>query len=179
MAVGLDTTIGIVACLIVFPALTAYAAATDLLRMTISNRLCLALIIAFTGLALWVGLPGQQWLMHLAAAALVLVVCFGFFAAGWMGGGDAKLATATALWFGFEPLLNYAVLASFLGGMLTMLLLQMRGAPLPSFMLSWPWAVRLHGAKTGIPYGLALAPAALFVLPDTDIWRLALIGTVA
>ncbi len=179
MAAGFEFSIGIIACLIVFPALTAYAAATDLLRMTISNRLCGALIMAFIALAVWAGLPGEQWLMHVAASALVLVICFGFFAAGWMGGGDAKLAAATALWFGFEPLLNYAVLASFLGGMLTILLLQMRGAPLPSFMLGWPWAVRLHGAKTGIPYGLALAPAALFVLPETDIWKLALIGTLA
>jgi prepilin peptidase CpaA len=179
MAAGFEFSIGILACLIVFPALTAYAAATDLLRMTISNRLCGALVMSFTALALWVGLPAEQWLLHVAAAALVLVICFGFFAAGWMGGGDAKLAAATALWFGFEPLLNYAVLASFLGGMLTILLLQMRGAPLPSFMLGWPWAVRLHGAKTGIPYGLALAPAALFVLPDTDIWKLALVGTLA
>jgi prepilin peptidase CpaA len=172
-------SLGIIACLVVFPALTAYAAATDLLRMTISNRLCLALIAAFVALAFWVGLSANEWMMHLAAATLVLVVCFGFFAAGWMGGGDAKLAAATALWFGFEPLINYVGLASFLGGMLTLLLLQMRGAPLPGFMLGWPWAVRLHAAKTGIPYGLALAPAALVVLPETHIWKLALVGTLA
>lgn len=170
---------GILACLIIFPALTAYAAATDLLRMTISNRLCLALTVSFVALGLWVGLSLSEWGMHFGAALLVLFVCFGFFAAGWMGGGDAKLAAATALWFGFEPLLPYLAIASFLGGMLTLLLLQMRGAPLPIFMLNWPWAVRLHEAKTGIPYGLALAPAALTVLPETHIWKMALIGSVA
>ena len=37
----------------------------------------------------------------------VLVVTFMFFARGWIGGGDAKLAAATALWLGFDQLLNY------------------------------------------------------------------------
>ena len=31
-----------------------------------------------------------------AAGALVLVVCFGMLTFGWIGGGDAKLAAATA-----------------------------------------------------------------------------------
>ena len=44
--------------------------------------------------------------MHVGAAA-VLVVSFVFFARGWIGGGDAKLAAATALWLGFDQLLNY------------------------------------------------------------------------
>ena len=51
---------------------------------------------------------------------------------GWIGGGDAKLAAATALWFGFDHLLDYLLYASLFGGALTLVLLQFRQWPLPS-----------------------------------------------
>ena len=41
----------------------------------------------------------------------VLVVTFAFFARGWIGGGDAKLAAATALWLGFDQLMTYLIYA--------------------------------------------------------------------
>ena len=87
--------------LLLFPALMAFAASSDLLTMTISNRLSLLLASSFFLLALITGMSFGIIGMHLAAGALVLAVCFGFFAMGWIGGGDAKLAAATALWFGF------------------------------------------------------------------------------
>jgi prepilin peptidase CpaA len=40
--------------------------------------------------------------------------------------------------------------------------------------MKWPWARRLHAQDTGIPYGIALAGAALIVFPDTALWRSAL-----
>ena len=79
----------------------AFAASSDLLTMTISNRLSLALAGGFFLLTLVTGMGLHAFGMHLAAAAVVLVVAFIFFSQGWIGGGDAKLAAATALWFGF------------------------------------------------------------------------------
>ena len=73
------------------------------------------------------------------AAALVLVVAFVFFAQGWIGGGDAKLAAATALWFGFDYLLDYLIYASLFGGALTLLLLQFRKLPLPARLAHQDW----------------------------------------
>ena len=58
-------------------------------------------------------------------------VAFACFTMGWIGGGDAKVAAAAALWFGFGHLLNYLVYASLFGGALTLLLLQFRQWPLP------------------------------------------------
>jgi prepilin peptidase CpaA len=159
--------------LVVFPAAMAYAACSDLFSMTISNRLCLVLIAAFAFYAAWIGLSWSTVGLHVAAGALVLAVCFGFFAAGWIGGGDAKLAAATALWFGFEPLLPYLAIASFAGGLLTLLLLKLRASPLPAVASNWGWAQRLHSAKEGVPYGIALAFSALLILPETAIWRAA------
>ena len=118
--------------LLLFPALMAFAASSDLLTMTISNRLSLALAGGFFLLTIITGMSFSAIGMHLAAAALVLTISFGFFSMGWIGGGDAKLAAATALWFGFDYLLDYLVYASLFGGVLTLVLIQFRRLPLPA-----------------------------------------------
>jgi prepilin peptidase CpaA len=153
--------------LVMFPALMAFAASSDLLTMTISNRLSLALAGSFFLLTLITGMGLTAIGMHLAAGALVLTVCFGFFAMGWIGGGDAKLAAATALWFGFDYLLDYLVYASLFGGVLTVLLIQFRRLPLPAVLARQGWILKLHDADSGVPYGIALAAAALIVYPKT------------
>lgn len=169
-----------IARLLLFPALMAFAAASDLFTMTISNRVSLALAAGFLVLAVASGMSGHDILMHGAAGALVLAIAFGCFAMGWVGGGDAKLAAAVALWFGFAHLMNYLLYASLFGGALTLLLLQFRQWPLPVSFAGQPWLARLHARETGIPYGIALAIGALMIYPETewmkavDLARLAL-----
>jgi prepilin peptidase CpaA len=153
--------------LLLFPALMAFAASSDLLTMTISNRLSLALAGGFFLLVAVTGMGFVAIGMHLAAAALVLVVAFGLFSQGWIGGGDAKLAAATALWFGFGFLLDYLVYASLLGGALSLVLIQFRRLPLPGVLARQQWIMRLHDKGGGVPYGIALAAAALIVYPKT------------
>ncbi|HMO29225.1 prepilin peptidase [Enterovirga sp.] len=162
------------ALLVLFPLLMAYAASSDLLTMTIPNRLALILVASFPVMAWAVGMDPAAMLMNLAAAGIVLALTFSFFAFGWMGGGDAKLAGASALWLGFGVLLDYLLLAAVAGGVLTVALLAIRRYPLPAFALGWPWLARLHHPKTGIPYGIALAAAALAVYPYSAIWTAAL-----
>ena len=153
--------------LLLFPALMAFAASSDLLTMTISNRLSLALAGGFFLLTLLTAMSLPTIGMHLAAAAVVLVVTFVCFSQGWIGGGDAKLAAATALWLGFDHLLDYAVYASLFGGALTLLILQFRKFPLPPALARQKWIARLHETGGGVPYGIALAAAALVVYPKT------------
>ncbi|OJY37420.1 MAG: peptidase, partial [Rhizobiales bacterium 65-9] len=143
--------------LFVFPALMAYAAMSDMLTMTIPNRVSIALVGGFALVAILGGVPLPTVAIHVLAGFLVLVMTFGMFAAGWIGGGDAKLAAATALWLGFGGLLEYAVISAVAGGVLTVVLLSLRNYPLPAFAASWEWSRRLHNARTGVPYGLALA----------------------
>jgi prepilin peptidase CpaA len=154
--------------LLLFPALMAFAAASDLFTMTISNRVSLALVAGFMALAVLGGMSLHDILMHFGAGAAVLVVAFGCFAMGWMGGGDAKVAASVALWFGFDHLLNYLLYVSLLGGALTVLLIQFRQWPLPSLLAKQAWLNRLHDKQSGIPYGIALALGALIVYPETD-----------
>ncbi len=59
------------------------------------------------------------------------------------------------------------------GGFLTLGLLLMRQWPLPSQLTRQAWIMRLHDARSGIPYGVALAAGAFILLPNTEIFRLA------
>jgi prepilin peptidase CpaA len=153
--------------LLLFPAMMAFAASSDLLTMTISNRVSLILVGGFFVMAAVTGMSVADVFWHVAAAAIVLVVAFGFFARGWIGGGDAKLAAATALWLGFDHLMPYLLYASLLGGALTLLLVQFRMVPLPQALARQEWIQRLHRKDGDIPYGIALAAAALVIYPDT------------
>jgi prepilin peptidase CpaA len=154
--------------LLLFPALMAFAAASDLFTMTISNRVSLTLVAGFFVLALLGGMGLHDIMSHIGAGAAVLAVAFACFAMGWVGGGDAKVAACVALWFGFDHLLNYLVYASLLGGALTLLLIQLRQWPLPSPLTGQAWLLKLHDKQSGIPYGIALAVGALLVYPETE-----------
>ncbi|HEY8580272.1 MAG TPA: prepilin peptidase [Beijerinckiaceae bacterium] len=156
--------------LVLFPVCMAYAATSDILTMTIPNRLSVLLVGGFIIFAAAVGATPQTIGWHIACGLLVLLVTFAMFSFGWMGGGDAKLAAATAVWVGWASVLDYALMAAVLGGALTLFLLLARSWPLPAMLLSQPWLVRLHDRKTGIPYGVALAAAGLLIYPHTFIW---------
>jgi prepilin peptidase CpaA len=158
------------AVLVFFPVLMAFAALSDLLTMTISNRVSIALVIGFVPLAFATGLDTSALLSHMGCGAAVLALTFSLFCAGWIGGGDAKLAAATAVWFGWDHLLDYGVVAALFGGVLTLALLGVRTLPLPQLLLRQGWIARLHDQKTGVPYGIALAAAGLLLYPDTQVW---------
>src|SRR5262249_4210941 len=100
--------------LALFPAMMAFAASSGLLTMTISNRVSLILVGGFVALAAIGGVSAADVLSHLAAGCVVLVAAFGLFARGVIGGGDAKLAAASALWLRVGHPFPYLVFASLL-----------------------------------------------------------------
>jgi len=157
--------------LLLFPLLMAFAASSDLLTMRISNRVVLLLVALFCVVAVAIGMPLQEFGLHVACAAAVLVVAFILFALGWIGGGDAKLAAATTFWLGFGVTLPYLLDASLIGGLLTLAILAARRWPLPNVLARIGWIDRLHDSKTGIPYGIALAIAGLLTYSDTSVFQ--------
>ena len=109
------------AILVIFPFCMAHAAVSDGLTMTIANRVSILLVASFLLLAPLTGMDWSAYGMHLMAGGVVLLVTFSLFAFGAMGGGDAKLLAATALWMGWSvTLLQYLIYAALLGGMLTL-----------------------------------------------------------
>ena len=153
--------------LVVFPALMAFAASSDLLTMTISNRVSVLLVIGFGVLAAATAMPAGAVLDHIGAGAAVLAVGFVFFARGGVGGADVKLAAATALWLGWSDLYDYLLCASLLGGWLTLALVEFRQCALPPILADQAWIARLHRIDGGVPYGVVLAAAALLTYPST------------
>jgi prepilin peptidase CpaA len=157
------------ALLTVLPGAVAYAAAMDLLTLTIPNRISAVLVLAFFPLAACVGLEARTFLEHIGAGAAMLALGILLFLPGWFGGGDAKLMAAVALWVGLDNLAAYILYVALAGGTIATLFATARALPLPRLLLGEPWALRLHRRDAGIPYGLALAAGALLVYPQT-IW---------
>jgi len=153
-----------------FPSLMALSASMDLLTFTIPNRLCVALALGYLVLAALLGVSAHDILLNLSCALVILAIAFVMFALGWVGGGDAKLAAATAAWLGWTGVLDYGVAAALFGGILTLVILGARMAPLPAAFGQIDWLKRLHNANAGVPYGIALAAAGLLQYPNSPIW---------
>ena len=154
------------------PALLIAAAGWDIASYTIPNYLQAAFIAAFFLFALSSGMTTGAFAQHLIAGGLGLAIGFTVFAFGFVGGGDAKLFTCVALWFGLGDLADFTLAASVFGGVLTLGLLSFRKLPLPAPLTAQGWVMRLHDEKAGIPYGAALAAGAFAILPYTDVFRL-------
>jgi prepilin peptidase CpaA len=150
-----------------FAAAMIWAGALDLITMKIRNELILFLLAAYGALAPLAGWGAGDFGRSAVIALGVLACTFIFFAFGWIGGGDAKLAPVVALWLGAEQAPAYLVCTALFGGALTLAILQFRIMMLPAFCLNVPWITRLHARETGVPYGVAIASAALVVFPHT------------
>ena len=140
---------------------------SDIFTMKISNYNVLVLIISFFVFAPITGMGWSTIGSHVSIALLVLAAGFGLFAIGGFGAGDVKMATGIALWLGFAGTGQFLLTMAIFGGLLALALVAIRRVPLPETVLSVEWIGRLYNRKTGIPYGLAMGPAALFVLPET------------
>jgi prepilin peptidase CpaA len=158
--------------LFALPLLLAAAAGWDLASFTIPNFLQAALIAAFVIFAAAAHLRASDIGLHLLAGGIGLAIGFALFAFGYIGGGDAKLYAALLLWLGLKDLMSYTLVASMLGGVLTLALLGLRRLPLPAFFARQDWIIRLHDGS-GVPYGVALAAGVFVMLPGTEIFRLA------
>lgn len=128
------------------------AAFTDLRQRRIANWLVGAIALAaplfwwVSNLPLWPGVA-----LQFGVALATFAVLAGFFAMGWMGGGDVKLLTALALWIQPIPFVNLLVMMALLGGVLTLCF----GA--------WH-LMRRRRDRLAIPYGVAIALAGLWIL---------------
>jgi prepilin peptidase CpaA len=153
--------------MLIFGYTMVYAALMDLTTMTIRNGLVLVLLAAYAALAPLGGFTPHEIGLSAAMAAGTLLVGFLFFARGWIGGGDAKLAAVTVLWFGADHTPAYLVYTALFGGAFTLLILRFRALALPVWLMNRPWVARLHAQGAGVPYGVAMAVAALVVFPET------------
>lgn len=157
------------ATFIVFPLCLAFAAFTDLFTMTIPNRVSAILLAAFVVIAPFSGLGWNEIGMSLLGGVAVFAVCFALFALNVMGGGDAKLLTAAAVWFGFGmPLVAFLVYVAYIGGFLTLLIVLLRVKSSSVLAMGLPIPDSLLMAKK-VPYGIAIAIGGFMAFPEAPI----------
>ena len=158
------------ALLLVFPALVIVGALRDVTSYTIPNWISGLLILGFAPAALALGLPLSAIGLHLGVGVAALMIGMAMFALNWIGGGDAKLFAASALWLGWPGSLEFVVVTGFAGGILTFALLSLRSPLIRPYVLSGPgWITRLAEPKGDLPYGVAIAVGALFAFPGSTL----------
>jgi prepilin peptidase CpaA len=159
--------------LLVFPALVIFGAVQDVISYRIPNWISLALIAGFVlaaGVGLAAGLPLATVGLNLAVGVGALVLGIGLFSAGWVGGGDAKLFAAGALWLGWPALTGYLAATALAGGGIAILLFGLRSAFLRPFVSIGPaWLGRLAEPGESVPYGVAIAIGALLAFPGSSL----------
>ena len=123
------------------------------------------LVAAFAAGATVAGSTMTTLAWHLAAGAAVLTVGWILFALGVIGGADAKLLAAAAVWTGWTALAEFIVVVALTGGVLALGLIVWRRFELPARSARRQWLRRLHARDAGLPYCAAIGCAGLWIFP--------------
>ena len=161
--------------LLAFPVLLIVAALKDVVSFTIPNWISAALLLAFPVAALAAGMGWGEASQHAAVGGVALLVGMGLFALNWMGGGDAKLLSAAALWLGPAATPSFVMSTALVGGALALALIAARKAH--TFVPVAPntgWVQALLNPKGDIPYGVAICIGALLAFPLSSLFSGAL-----
>ena len=160
------------ALLTVFPVLVIVAALTDVTSFTIPNRVSALLLLAFVPAALALGRPIGEMGLDAAICFAALLAGMGMFAAGWIGGGDAKLLAAASLWLGLPAMPIFLLVTALSGGALAMLLMNVRSSWVQPYLGGAPsWLARLATPGADVPYGVAIAAGALAAFPQSSLMQ--------
>jgi prepilin peptidase CpaA len=120
--------------LLLFLLVLGAALVWDVLWLRIPNWIPLALVGLFVVAALPAQHPSSWWLSHLAAGFGVLVIGMGLFAWRKIGGGDAKLLAAIALWSGLGLLPSLFVVIGLINGAVALAYLTGRSTGVGAFL---------------------------------------------
>lgn len=142
----------------------AVAALRDLGWRSIDNVLVILSLLSWVGFVAGRGggLPDLASTLAVGGAAFVVMTLF--FALGWIGGGDVKLALPVFLWAGSENALAILVVVTACGTVLG--LLGGVAAYLCRFSLPVPVVRTLNivSADRGVPYGVALSAGGILAV---------------
>ncbi len=152
--------------LALFAGLLIFAAFSDVATMKIPNWVSIALAAAFPIYAVMTGLSWAAIGWHVAFGVAVLVVGYLLFQINVMGGGDAKLIAAAAVWTGVGSFSTFAIWTALAGGVLALILMFARKAVQPSETRP-AFVNRLLKPRGGVPYGVAIAVGGLVIAGST------------
>ena len=169
---------------------------SDIRRRLIPNELAIAIAVLGLVRLLFAAEP-MAALWTLTAAAVVLLIGFVCFARGWVGAGDVKLLAAVVLLVGYREVPDLLLIMSLTGGLIAFMVLavqalrpllvpvpvvlalcraplhfvagleQKLGRILPSVFVSPTAGAQGATASPSVPYGVAIAAAAVTVLESS------------
>jgi len=149
-----------------FGVVMAAAAVEDFRRLVIPNLLPILLVVLWPVYFAAVAPSLYGALAAIGCALAVFIVGAILFARGYLGGGDVKLLSAATLWAGPAGTPELLLLTGVLGGALALFLLMPFGMQIAAAargMLGQPPIATERGLAMPVPYGVAIASAALIV----------------
>jgi len=148
------------------------AATYDVLTLTIPNWISLALIALFPLLAVRARLPLHELGRHVAIGVVALAAGIAAFAVGVVGGGDAKLFAAVALFMGPLGIAPYVLAVAIAGGVLAMIFMLMHQQSVEAWMRRSAVLAQIVSRGAAIPYGVAIVAGGLFAFPASHLFTL-------
>ena len=140
---------------------------------TIPNWISAAAVLAFIPAAVVMGADLRMIGLHLGIGAGALALAVGMWTLGWIGGGDAKLFAASALWLGWPAVGLFALVTALCGGALSIGLINLRSNWVRAFVpVGPPWIERLRQQGGDVPYGVAICVGALAAFPGSGLVKL-------
>lgn len=164
------------AIVLVFPAAMIYAGWRDVVSYEVPNWVSVFVVAAFCAGAALAGVAMTTVAWHLAAGAAVLIVGWILLAVGVVGGADAKLLAAAAVWTGWSALAEFLLVVGLSGGVLALGLIVWRRIALPARWAGREWLRRLHARDAGLPYCAAIGCAGLRIFPRLPLFVAAAMG---
>ena len=142
-----------------FTGLMAAAAVEDFRRLVIPNAIVAGLCVLWPlHLATSPSFSFASSLGAAGCAAGVFLVGALLYSRGLIGGGDVKLLAAATLWAGPGSTPALLIVTAVLGGLLTLVLLFS-----PPLRAALSWAGAVAASSMPVPYGVAIAAAAVIV----------------
>ena len=144
-----------------------YVSYCDVRYRIIPNGASLAILVGFFAIGILHPISLSDWILHGMIGVIAFAVTLGLFAMRLLGGGDVKLFSALAFYMGSDMILSFLLLMTLIGGCLGILRL---GAFLYRDFLAGHRINLRSALRADIPYGLAIAIAAIFTLPRTNLF---------
>ena len=151
------------------PAGLALAAVTDIAERRISNKLTIALALAYPLVALALGLGVGEIAQSAMIGLGLLAFGFALFALNVFGGGDAKLIAAVGPWMGLSAFPEFLFFTALSGGVLALAALCARSLEAQLAAPRAQWISRIFPKNTELPYGVAIAAGGILAYPQSAL----------
>lgn len=141
-------------------AATVASCVSDVKSLRIPNAYVVAILLAFVPAFLIAPEQFGAWWEHLGAFAAIFAITYVMFAVGMIGGGDAKLGSALALWVGLKGLMAYVFYMAVVGGVLGLFSLLLKKKKPFTKPKKGSWVATVQDGGNAVPYGIALSIGA-------------------